>query len=120
MNSGDHAWMIPTGETPARIQQFIDNNNLDVPNTGTGNLVPMVVTPTMLVYSDTATDGTPMLYAINKATGAIEAEIEVPDRSRYGMSTWVHNGHQYIILQTGAKLTAMALPGAAPTGGAAH
>jgi glucose dehydrogenase len=120
MNSGDHAWMIPTGETPARIQQFIDNNNLDVPNTGTGNLVPMVITPTMLVYSDTATDGTPMLYAINKATGAIEAEIEVPDRSRYGMSTWTHNGHQYIMLQTGAKLTAMALPGAAPTGGAAH
>jgi len=28
------------------------------------------------------------------------------------MSSWKHDGHQYIILQTGAKLTAMALPAA--------
>jgi quinoprotein glucose dehydrogenase len=120
MNTGEHAWMIPTGETPARVQQVIDDNNLDVGNTGTGALVPMVVTSNMLLYSDTASDGTPMLYAINKASGAIEAEIEVPARSRYGMSTWVHDGHQYIMLQTGSKLTAMALPGAAPVAGAAH
>ena len=112
MNTGEHEWMIPTGETPARVQRVIDDMGLDVPNTGTGALVPMVVTPNMLVYSDTATDGTPMLYAINKATGATEAEIEVPARNRYGMSSWVHDGHQYIMLQTGSKLTAMALPAA--------
>ena len=87
---------------------------LDIGNTGSGNLVPMTITPNMLIYSDTASDGTPMLYAVNKATGATEAAIEVPARSRYGMSTWVHNGYQYIILQTGPKLTAVALPGAAP------
>lgn len=120
MNTGDHSWMIPTGETPQRIQSFIDERGLDVDNTGTGNLVPMVVTANMLVYSDTATDGTPMLYAIDKASGAIMSEIEVPDRSRYGMSSWVHDGHQYIILQTGSTLTAMALPGAAADTGAAH
>ena len=120
MNTGEHVWMIPTGETPARVQQVIDDNSLDVGNTGTGALLPMVVTSNMLLYSDTASDGTPMLYAINKASGAIEAEIEVPARSRYGMSTWVHDGHQYIMLQTGSKLTAMALPGAAPVAGAAH
>ncbi|MDA1372395.1 MAG: PQQ-binding-like beta-propeller repeat protein [Proteobacteria bacterium] len=118
MNTGEHAWMIPTGETPARVQALIDDLNLDVPNTGTGALVPMVVTPNMLVYSDTDSAGTPMLYAINKATGNIDGAVEVPDRSRYGMSTWVHDGHQYIILQTGAKLTAMALPGAAAESGA--
>ena len=110
--------MIPTGETPARVQNVIDDLGLDVPNTGTGALVPMVVTPNMLVYSDTATDGTPMLYAVNKATGATEAAIEVPDRSRYGMSSWVHDGHQYIILQTGSKLTAMAMPAAQAAAGA--
>ncbi|SVC06172.1 uncharacterized protein METZ01_LOCUS259026, partial [marine metagenome] len=31
-----------------------------------------------------------------------------------------HDGHQYFILQTGAKLTAMALPGAAPDTAGAH
>ena len=121
MNTGEHAWMIPTGETPQRIQNFIDENGLDVDNTGTGNLVPMVVTANMLVYSDTATDGTAMLYAIDKSTGEILSEIEVPDRSRYGMSSWVHEGRQYIILQTGPTLTAMALPdGNATSSSAAH
>jgi quinoprotein glucose dehydrogenase len=44
----------------------------------------------------------------------------VPAQSRYGMSSWKHDGHQYIILQTGSKLTAMALPGARAEVGAAH
>ncbi len=114
MNTGEYAWVIPTGETPSRVQEIIDDNNVDVGNTGTGALVPMVVTPNMLVYSDTATDGTPMLYAIDKANGETLGAIEVPDRSRYGMSSWTHDGHQYIMLQTGAKLTAVALPAAAP------
>ena len=120
MNTGEHAWMIPTGETPARVQQVIDDNNLDIENTGTGALVSMVVTPTMLVYSDTKTDGTPMLYAIDKATGETISSIELPDRSRYGMSSWTHDGHQYIMLQTGSKLTAVALPDAAPAAGGAY
>ena len=114
MNTGEYAWVIPTGETPSRVQEVIDDNNVDVGNTGTGALVPMVVTPNMLVYSDTATDGTPMLYAIDKANGETLGSIEVTDRSRYGMSSWTHDGHQYIMLQTGAKLTAVALPAAAP------
>ena len=114
MNSGEHLWQIPTGETPARIANSPALEGVDVGNTGTGNLVPMVVTSNMLVYSDVASDGTPMLYAIDKDSGEIMAEIEAPARSNYGMSSWVHDGHQYIMLQTGAKLTAMALPAALP------
>jgi quinoprotein glucose dehydrogenase len=110
MNTGEHAWVIPTGETPARVKNSPALEGVDVGNTGTGNLVPMVVTANMLVYSDTKTDGTPMLYAIDKQSGEIQGSIEVPDRSRYGMSTWVHQGRQYIMLQTGPRLTAMALP----------
>lgn len=120
MNTGEHAWVIPTGETPARVQEIIDDNNIDVGNTGTGALVPMVVTPSMLVYSDTASDGTPMLYSVDKVTGETLGAIEVPDRSRYGMSSWTHDGHQYIMLQTGSKLTAVALPAAKPAAGGYH
>ncbi len=114
MNTGDHLWQIPTGETPNRIAGSPALEGVDIGNTGTGNLVPMVITPNMLVYSDVAGDGTPMLYSINKDTGEIMGEIEAPARSGYGMSSWEHDGHQYIILQTGSKLTAMALPAAAP------
>ncbi|MYE99329.1 MAG: PQQ-binding-like beta-propeller repeat protein [Gammaproteobacteria bacterium] len=114
MNTGEHLWQIPTGETPARIANSPALEGVDIGNTGTGNLVPMVITPNMLVYTDVASDGTPMLYSIDKDSGEIMAEIEVSARSNYGMSSWVHDGHQYIMLQTGSKLTAMALPAAAP------
>ena len=54
---------------------------------------------------------------LDKKTGEELDRIEVPAQSRYGMSSWMHEGHQYIILQTGSKLTAMALPGAMSEGG---
>ncbi|MBT6480838.1 MAG: hypothetical protein HOK53_02960 [Gammaproteobacteria bacterium] len=57
-----------------------------------------------------------MLYAIDKDNGDIMAEMEAPGRSSYGMSSWVHDGHQYILLQTSSSLTALALPGAQVTG----
>lgn len=56
------------------------------------------------------------VVAIDLKTGEEVGRIEVPATSRYGMSSWIHDGHQYIILQTGARLTAMALPGAAVAG----
>ena len=112
--------MIPSGRTPDRIRNNPALQGIDIGNTGTGNLVPMVVTANLFIYSDVDSDGTPLLFAIDKATGRELAAVEVPAQSRYGMSSWVHDGHQYIILQTGAKLTAMALPAAKPDAGAAH
>jgi hypothetical protein len=61
-----------------------------------------------------------MLYAIDKESGDIMAQMEAPGRSSYGMSSWVHDGHQYILLQTSSSLTAMALPGAQAAAGDAH
>lgn len=116
MNSGEHLWAIANGETPDRIRNNPALAGIDIGDTGTGNIVPMVVTANLLFYSDEDHDGeTALLYAVDKATGEELERIEVPATSRYGMSSWVHDGHQYIILQTGAKLTAMALPDAAPT-----
>ncbi|MDA1369913.1 MAG: hypothetical protein O2971_04005 [Proteobacteria bacterium] len=122
MNTGEKAFVIPTGETPQRYKDIFERAGADmdeVGNTGTGALVPMVVTANMLIYTDQASDGTPMLWGIDKDTGEIIAAIEAPARSSYGMSSWVHDGHQYIMLQTSSKLTAMALP-AAQAASAAH
>jgi len=120
MNTGEHLWMIPTGETPARIANLPELQGVDIGNTGTGNAVAMVTTANLLIYSDVDSDGTPQLFAIDKSTGAEVGRVEVPAASRYGMSSWTHEGHQYVILQTGSTLTAMALPGAAAQGSAAH
>tara|TARA_B110000977_G_scaffold29322_1_gene38126 strand:+ start:22 stop:2082 length:2061 start_codon:yes stop_codon:yes gene_type:complete len=118
MNTGEIAFQIPTGETPDRIRNSPALEGIDIGDTGTGNQVPMVTTENLLIYSDLDHDGsTALLYAIDKKTGNELDRVEVPARSRYGMSSWMHDGHQYIILQTGAKLTAMALPGAKSDGG---
>jgi quinoprotein glucose dehydrogenase len=71
----------------------------------------MVVTDTMLIYASSRSDGSPALWAIDKATGETIDIIDAPDTSRYGMMTYTHKGHQFILLQTGDKLTTMALPG---------
>ena len=121
MNTGEIAFRIPTGETPDRIRYNPALEGIDVGDTGTGNPVSMVVTANLLIYSDMDHDDeTALLYAIDKKTGEELARIEVPAQSRYGMSSWKHDGHQYIILQTGSKLTAIALPGAKAQGAAAH
>lgn len=110
MNTGDHLWMIPAGYTPDRILELPALAGVDVGNTGSGAVGPMVVTGNMLVYGNVTSDGTPHLFALDKMTGAELARVEVPAISRYGMSSWVHEGRQYVILQTGSSLTAMALP----------
>jgi quinoprotein glucose dehydrogenase len=120
MNTGEHLWMIPTGETPARIANLPQLQGIDIGNTGTGNAVPMVATANLLLYSDVDGAGTPQLFAIDKATGEEVGRVEVPAASRYGMSSWTHDGHQYVILQTGSTLTAMAMPGAAADSSGAH
>jgi quinoprotein glucose dehydrogenase len=112
MNTGDTLWWIPVGETPDRVLNHPALKGKKIPNTGFGpQVAPMTVTPNLLIYAGHGSDGTPYLYAVNKKTGEQLGKVEAPDSSSYGMMTYVHKGRQYIMLQTGPKLTAMALPG---------
>ncbi len=115
LNTGEHLWMIPIGETPDRIKNNPALAGVDIGNTGTGAQAPMLVTPSMLVYAGDVSDGTPHLFAIDKRTGAELARIPVSAASRYGMMSYVHEGEQYIILQTGSTLTALNLHGPVAT-----
>jgi quinoprotein glucose dehydrogenase len=109
MNSGEHLWWIPVGETPEVVLNHPDLKGMKIDNTGTGRAAPMTVTSTMLIYAAEASDDSPHLYAVDKASGKQLGKVAVPERSSYGMMTYVHKGKQYIILQTGPRLTAMAI-----------
>jgi len=111
LNTGEILWYIPVGETPDRIRNNPALAGIDVGNTGTGAQALLMVTPSMLVYASEASDGTPHLFAVDKMTGRELARVQVPAPSRYGMMSYVHEGEQYIILQTGPRLTAMSLSG---------
>jgi quinoprotein glucose dehydrogenase len=101
--------MKPAGYTPDRIKNLPALDAVDIGNTGSGAVGQMVATGNMLIYSNVTSDGTPHLFALDKQTGEELAQVEVPSATRYGMSSWVHDGKQYVILQTGSSLTAMGL-----------
>ena len=117
MNTGDTLFTLPIGETPDSIANHPLLAGVVVGNTGSGAKAAMVVTKNMLIYSGSIGDGTPYLFAVDKMTGEELARLEVSALSRYGMMTYQHQGHQYVMLQTGPTLTAMALPAAIDQGG---
>lgn len=110
MNTGEHLWYIPVGETPDIVLNHPQLKDKQIANTGSGRIAKMMVTANMLIYADAASDGTPHLFAVDKATGKQLGKVEVPEKSNYGIMTYVHKAKQYILLQTGPTLTAMALP----------
>ena len=110
MNTGEHLWWVPVGETPKKVLDHPDVKGKDIGNTGSGTVAQMVVTPTLLMYTDVASDGTPHLFAINKTTGESVGKVEIDEKSNYGIMTYTHAGRQYVMLQTGPTLTAVALP----------
>jgi quinoprotein glucose dehydrogenase len=114
MNTGETLWWIPVGETPDRIKKNPKLAGVNVGDTGTGRVATMTVTDTMLIYQGETSDGTPHLFAVDKKTGKTLAKVKVPGITRYGMMSYMHNGHQYIMLQAGSKLIAMGLPDAMP------
>ena len=124
MNTGEHTWTIPHGDAPEDEQAMIRNHPLlqgveGVPtNPGRRGHATLTVSPTLLFATGETSDGTPHLFAIDKQTGERVGQVEIPGGARYGMASWVHNGHQYIIIQLNDGLAAMALPGARVTGDA--
>jgi quinoprotein glucose dehydrogenase len=115
MNTGEHLWVTPHGDAPDEQQEMIRNHPLlegieGVPtNPGRLGQAAMLVTPTLLLATGQTSDGTPHLFAIDKQTGERVGATEIPGLSRYGMSSWVHEGRQYVMIQLQDGVAAMAL-----------
>ncbi len=125
MNTGEYLWVIPNGDAPEAQQEMLRTHPLlqEVPNAmtnpGRGGHAVMTVTPTLLLASGQTSDNTWNLFAIDKRTGERVGAIEIPGSTRYGLSSWVHDGEQYIIVQLNDGLAAFAInPHVA--GGRAH
>jgi quinoprotein glucose dehydrogenase len=116
MNTGDHLWTIPHGDSPQRQQDMIRDHPLlqgvegvEV-NRGRGGHAAMVVTPDLLIASGQTADGTQSLFAIDKRTGERIGTVPLPGATRYGMSSWVHEGQQIVLIQLMGGLAAMGVP----------
>jgi glucose dehydrogenase len=97
MNTGEHLWSMPNGDTPERIQNHPALRGLNLPNTGQENHAVMMTTRTLLITAPGP--GAPLLYAVDKKTGARLGTVKLPAPGQYGMMGYMHQGKQYIVVQ---------------------
>jgi quinoprotein glucose dehydrogenase len=118
MNTGDHAWMVPTGNGD-RVRNLPALKSLNLPPLGgDANLTGPLLTKTLLIYGLTAggSQGGPRLVAYDKATGKELASVDLPGAAIGTPMTYLLDGKQYIALTVSGhsgnvpELVSLALP----------
>jgi quinoprotein glucose dehydrogenase len=114
LNTGDHAWTIPDGDTPDNIKNHPALKGVKLPVTGKPTQANLLVTKTLLFYGE-GRGGSPLFHALDKKTGKAIAAIEIPAPTNTAPMTFLHNGRQYILAavaspDVSAELVALALP----------
>ena len=114
MNTGEHLWWIPTGDTPDRIKNHAALQGVDIGETGGAGPAISMVMGDLLVMSD-GRRGDSVIHAVNKQTGERLGTVELPVNGQYGMMTYLHNDKQFVVVQIGgsqypSSLVALTLP----------
>jgi quinoprotein glucose dehydrogenase len=122
LDTGEHLWMVPNGETPQYVREHPALAGITIPKTGRGGRAGAMVTKTLLfagegpgLYAEPREAGGRMFRAYDKATGEIVAEIELPMNQTGVPMSYEHEGRQYVVLGIGLRdqpgeLVALALP----------
>ena len=117
MNSGEHLWMIANADTPERLTNHPLLQGVELPRTGIPTRAGILLTKTLLfVFEGTGAAGaSPIMRAVDKQTGEIIAEIDLPANQTGLPFTYEHAGKQYLGVFVGgggraAELIAMTLP----------
>jgi quinoprotein glucose dehydrogenase len=115
LNTGEFAWMVPLGTTPARVSEHAALKDMRLPNTGGINLhATLLVTKTLLIAGE-GWGGAPVIRAYDKGTGAVLSELAIPGMMGSMPMTYMANGKQYVAFTVGtatepAEVIALALP----------
>jgi quinoprotein glucose dehydrogenase len=121
MNTGEHLWMQPVGETPDFIKNHPMLKGVDVPKTGRGGRLGTMVTKTLLWAGEKGPLATvngqqgSWFRSYDKATGEIVSETLLPANTTGVPMTYMANNKQYIVVSVAApghpaELVALALP----------
>ena len=114
MNTGEHLWETPNGDTPDRIQNHPALEQVAIANTGRTSHPITMVTKTLVITAE-GTGGTPRLHAVDKQSGARVGTVSLPASGQYGMMGYQHDNQQYIVVQVAGRnmpgsLAALRLP----------
>ncbi len=122
LNTGEHVWMIANGDAPDYVKNHPAMKGIDLSNAGKPEKSHLLVTKTLLFAAEGAglfnggiSSGDTSFRAIDKKTGKIVHEMELPARSTGIPMTYLANDRQYIVLAIGgpgypAELVAYVVP----------
>lgn len=118
LNTGDKVWWTSNGGQPTITTKDPLFAGITLPPGASQGQAQVITTKTLLIYGTGRTggvpDATPMLYAVDKATGKQVGAVEIPSRTTAMPMTFMHQGKQYIVYATGAgagaSLVALRLP----------
>jgi quinoprotein glucose dehydrogenase len=121
MNTGEHVWMQPIGDTPDAIKNHERLKGVTIPRTGRGGRLGIMVTKTLLwagergpLVTVNGQQGS-WFRSYDKATGEIVSETLLPANTTAVPMTYSINNKQYIVVAVGAagrpaELIALTLP----------
>jgi quinoprotein glucose dehydrogenase len=114
LNTGEHVWRIPNGDTPESLKNHPAVQGVELPQTGKRSHATILTTKTLLFYGE-GRRGDPWFHAVSKRTGEEVGRVELPATTNTAPMTYMHEGRQYIlcaVAQAGyeAELVALALP----------
>lgn len=122
LSTGEHAWMIANGEAPDAVKNHPAMKGIDLSKAGKPERSPLMVTKTLLFGADGSGlfnagpgGGGKLFRAIDKKTGAIIHEMELPASTTGIPMTYMVDDRQFVVVAIGARgypaeLVALALP----------
>ena len=122
LNKGDIAWTIPNGDPPDYVKGHPLLKGIDIGKTGRPSRATLMVTKTLLFSADgsnlfngVAGGGGNTFRVLDKTTGAVLHEMQLPASATGIPMTYMADGRQFIVVAVGAvgipaELVALALP----------
>jgi len=104
LDKGDILWQVPHGDTPDAVRNHPALKGLNIPKTGQGGSVGLIVTKSLVVLGDpqmTTTAQHPrgaMLRAYDKTTGKEVGSVLMPAPQSGSPMTYMVNRKQYIVV----------------------
>ena len=103
LDHGTLKWQVPFGETPDAVRNSPALKGMNIPNTGQGGSVGLVVTKTLVIVGDSQITSVThprgaMLRAYDKQTGKEVGAVWMPAPQSGSPMTYMANGKQYIVV----------------------
>src|SRR3989442_9845 len=104
LDKGELMWQVPHGDTPDAVRNHPALKGLNIPRTGQGGSVGLMVPRTLVILGDPQVTTTPqhprgaMLRAYDKATGKEVGAVLMPAPQSGSPMTYSVNGKQYIVV----------------------